>query len=322
MSENQTKETFEEEKPQIVHLESNESHYEYCRMQMHDIEHVHRRTFICNMILCIFVCFLAIFHVYIGGFGMLSIPFSGVDDPGAILAGGIFQIIISMAIMVAGYLAWANFHTLNIILEAWYVVVTALGIFKLDYATALIGVVGAVFYYFSFKELKREQALSEMEGYPEFTEKFDISKSDIVIQTLLAHQHEKRTKSTLFTTDYSLRKKKKKAAEKTEARNGDAGTELAEELKKHLDDAKDARQVRTAIATLDAAAANQQNQKHAAEEEALRKKQEEEEQAAKLQARMAEAMAKAKAAAEEDLNASRPAENAPKKAKQKKSAKK
>ena len=46
---------FEEEQPKIVHLEKNDSHYEYCRMQMHDIEKVHRRTFICNLALCILV---------------------------------------------------------------------------------------------------------------------------------------------------------------------------------------------------------------------------------------------------------------------------
>ena len=37
---------FNEEAPKIVHFEKDESHYEYCRMQMHDIERVHRRTFI------------------------------------------------------------------------------------------------------------------------------------------------------------------------------------------------------------------------------------------------------------------------------------
>ena len=235
---------FEEEKPQIVHFEKDDSHYEYCRMQMHEIEHVHRRTFICNMVLCIFVCFLAMFQVYVGGFGVLSAPFAEIDAPGAILAGGIFQIIISMGIIIVGYLAWANFHSLNIVLEAWYIAVTLLGICKFDYVTALVGIVGVVFYFFSFREMRREQALSEMEGYPDFPEKLDISKSDIVIQTLLAHKGEKRQKSTLFTTDYSLRRMKKKKTdvfgETDDKEEGAAGVALAAALKKSLDEAKTA----------------------------------------------------------------------------------
>ena len=57
--ENKTLNPFENEKPKLVHLEKDESHYEYCRMQMHDIERTHRRTFICNLVLCIVVCFLS-----------------------------------------------------------------------------------------------------------------------------------------------------------------------------------------------------------------------------------------------------------------------
>lgn len=231
---------FDEEQPKLVHFEKDESHYEYCRMQMHDIEHVHRRTFIANMIICILVCALSVFKIYVGGFGILSMPFADLDGPEAILTGGIFQILFSMIIMIIGYLAWANFHSLNIILEMWYVIVTLIGIFKLDYISALVGIIGAVFYFFSFREMQHEQALSEMEGYPDFTEKFDISKSDIVLQTLLAHQGERRTKSTLFTTDYSLRRMKKKKQDSfgAEPEEKDAGAALAEELQKHLKDAK------------------------------------------------------------------------------------
>ncbi|MBR4201108.1 MAG: hypothetical protein IKQ91_07510 [Oscillospiraceae bacterium] len=270
--ENNTLNPFENEKPKLVHLEKDESHYEYCRMQMHDIERTHRRTFICNLVLCIFVAFLAIFQKYVAGFGALSSPLSidSVRRPGAILAGGIFQIIIAMIIIVLGYLAWANFHTLNIFLEMWYVIVTIVGVVRLDYISALIGIVGAVFYFFSLREMQHEAALAEMEGYPEFQEKFDIAKSDIVIQTLLAHQGERRTKSTLFTTDYSLRKKKKKqiyykdgnsVTNNIEERDaGAAGEELAKMLQKQLSDVKDARETRTAIASLDAVAAEKKRE--------------------------------------------------------------
>lgn len=235
---------FEEEKPKIVHLEKSDSHYEYCRMQMHDIDKVHRRTFFCNLVLCIIVCFFSIFKKYIAMFDLLSRPYLTLDKPEAILTGGIFQILFGMAIIVLGYLAWANYRTLNIILGAWYAMVTLIGVFRLDYLSALIGVVGVVFYYFSIRELRREQALAQMEGYPEFHEKFDISKSDIVIQTLLAHQGERRTKSTLFTTDYSLRRKKKKKTEfgYTEPEEKDkaeeAGNALVESLQKHLNEAR------------------------------------------------------------------------------------
>lgn len=264
---------FENEKPKLVHLEKDESHYEYCRMQMHDIEKIHRRTFICNLGICILVCFLSIFQKYIAGFDLLSTPLGLTDvrAAGAILAGGIFEIVIAMIITVLGYLAWANFHTLNIILEAWYVIVTLIGIFRLDYLSAIVGIVGCVFYFFSIREMQHEQRLSEMEGYPEFQEKFDISKSDIVIQTLLAHQGEHRTKSTLFTTDYSLRKKKKKpqyykngsslnpdSAEKEEP---DAGAALASVLQERLEVVKDEKQARTAIASLDAVTAAKQREK-------------------------------------------------------------
>ena len=206
----QVKNPFEDEKPKLVHFEKDDSHYEYCRMQMHDIEKTHRRTFFCNTALCILVCILGVFKQYIALFDLLSAPMAGVEAPGAILAGGVFQIIFAMIIALAGYLAWANWHTLNIFLGLWYIGVTIVGIVRLDYISALIGIVGVVFYFFSFREMGKEETLSQMEGYPEFHEKFDITKSDIIIQTLLAHQGEKRTKSTLFTTDYSLRKKKKK----------------------------------------------------------------------------------------------------------------
>lgn len=240
---------FDDEKPKIVHLEKSESHYEYCRMQMHDIEKVHRRTFICNVVLCIFVCFLSIFKRYIAMFDLLSRPMLDLDKPQATLTGGIFQILFGMMIVLLGYLAWANYRTLNIILGGWYAMVTLLGVFRLEYLSALIGVVGLVFYFFSIKELSKEQALSQMEGYPEFHEKLDISKSDIVIQTLLAHQGERRTKSTLFTTDYSLRRKKKKntpfgytepEAEKDKV--AEAGAVLAETLQKRLDDVQKAKE--------------------------------------------------------------------------------
>lgn len=268
-----TQNPFENEKPQIVHFEKDDSHYEYCRNQMREIERMLRRTFICNVVLCVIVCFLSIFQKYIGGFDLLSTPLGLTDvrAAGAILAGGIFQIIIAMIVIVLGYLAWANFHTLNIILEAFYVIVTCIGVVRLDYLSALIGIVGTVFYFFAIREMRKEQALSEMEGYPDFPERLDISKSDIVIQTLLAHQGERRTKSTLFTTDYSLRKKKKqpsyykngnsignRAEEKEE---GAAGEALAKVLKQQLSDVQDARHTRTAIASLEAVAAEQKREK-------------------------------------------------------------
>ena len=235
---------FEEEKPKIVHLEKSDSHYEYCRMQMHDIDKIHRRTFICNLVLCILVCFFSIFKKYIAMFDLLSRPYLTLDKPEAILTGGIFQILFGMAVIVLGYLAWANYRTLNIILAAWYALVTIFGVSRLDYLSALIGIVGLVFYIFSIRELRHESTLAQMEGYPEFHEKFDISKSDIVIQTLLAHQGERRTKSTLFTTDYSLRRKKKKKTEfgYTEPEEKDkaeeAGNALGESLQKHLNEAR------------------------------------------------------------------------------------
>ena len=263
---------FADEAVKLVHFEKDESHYEYCRMQMHDIERTHRRTFFCNLVICIIVCFLSVFRKYIGGFDMLSTPL-GLNDvraAGAVLAGGIFVILISMVIIVLGYLAWANYHTLNLILEVWYVIVTVIGISRLDYLTAVIGIIGAVFYFFSIKAMSREQSLSEMEGYPDFQEKFDISKSDIVIQTLLAHQGEHRTKSTLFTTDYSLRKKKKKPGYfkngssvrgDAEPEKNDAGAELAQILQKQLSEVKGAKETRTAIAALDADAAARKREK-------------------------------------------------------------
>ena len=264
---------FNDEKPQLVHFEADESHYEYCRMQMHEIDKIHRRTFLCDTILCIMVCLLSVFKYYIAGFDLFSRALSTADrggstPAGATLAAGMFEILVALVIIVLGYLAWANFHTLNMFLGLWYALVTLLGIMRLDVVSAVIGVVGVVFYVFSFRAMTREQSLSEMPGYPNFQEKFDISKSDIVIQTLLAHQGERRTKSTLFTTDYSLRRKKKKPAvySSPEAEDPDSGKALALELQKHIDEARDARQARTAIAVLDAAAAAQKREKEAAAE--------------------------------------------------------
>ena len=204
---------------------------------MHEIEHVHRRTFFCNLALCIFVCFVAVFHVHIGGFDVLSVPgAAGMKDSMALLSDGIFQILISMVIILLGYLAWANFRSLNIILGMWYVVVIVVGIVRGDYLTGLVGAVGVVFYFFSFRELRHEESLAQMEGYPEFHEKLDISKSDYVVQTLMAHKDERWTnkkKPHRFSSEPSLRKMKKRS-EVIES-DGNAGEALAAELQKQLD---------------------------------------------------------------------------------------
>ena len=237
MAENQNQNPFfEDEKPKIVHLDKNESHYEMCRMQMHEIEHTHRRTFIANMILSIIVCFLSIFHVNIQCFSLLSAPFAVEDSPGMNLAGGIFQIIVAMIIIIAGYLAWANFHSLNLLLETWYAFVVILGVFRLDVISAVIGVVGFAFYLFSIQAMRREESLSQIEGYPDFREKFDIDKSDIVIQTLLAHKGEKREKVSFFSGGRSLRRAQFMAYADTQ--DNSASDVLADELSKVLTEKK------------------------------------------------------------------------------------
>lgn len=252
--ENQVQNPFEEEKPKIVHLEKSQSHYEYCRMQMHDIEKAHRRTFLVHTAICTLVCALAVFHVYIAGFDVLSRPLAAEGTRGLTFAAGIFEVVIAMGSILLGYLAWANFHTLNIIQACWYFVVTFLGIWRLDYISAVFGIVGLVFYFFSLKEMGHEAQLAEMEGYPDFQERFDISQSDIVIQTLLAHKGEHRTKSTLFTTDYSLRRKKKKRpTDEPEEKKKDPTKELALEIRKRLEQVE--------------AAKHPENQKKAAEEQ-------------------------------------------------------
>lgn len=216
---------FVQEQTKIVHLEKNRSHYEYCRMQMHDIEAAYRRTFIGNTALCIFIALLSVFRIYIQIFGALSMPFAGMEGPGAMLGGGIFQIVFALIVAVLGYLAWANVHTLNVILTVFYGVVTVMGVIKLDYWSAILGVVGLWLYIYSMSSMQKEGALAEMEGYPDFRDQFDISTSDIVIQTLMAHrgEHKKYGK----TTPRSLRKRKKQM---TDASNGDAAAELAEQI--------------------------------------------------------------------------------------------
>ena len=242
---NQAINPFEEEQPKIVHLEKSQSHYESCRMQMHDIEKSYRRTFLAHMIICILVCGLAVFHVYIAGFDFLSKPLASADNPEANLAmanlaAGIFQIIVGMGSLLIGYLAWANFHTLHIIQACWYFLVTFLSIWRLEYLSAVIGIVGLVFYFFAIREMGHEARLAELDGYPDFQEQFNISQSDIVIQTLLSHKGEHRTKSTLFTTDYSLRRKKKKRAD-GEPEEKDPTRELAKELRKRLEETEAAK---------------------------------------------------------------------------------
>ena len=277
MADTPVRNPFEDEKPKIVHLEKDQSHYEYCRMQMHDIDNIHKRTFFCNLGICILVCFLAVFRVYVACFSVLSAPFKDPGSASAILTNGIFQILVGMIIMVIGYLAWANFRSLNFFMTGWYLIVTVVGVVKLDYVSAVIGIVGVVVYFFSLKAMSHEAELAELDGYPDFQEKFDISKSDIVIATLMAHKGEHRTKSTLFTTDYSLRRKKKRHApplpgmEEKEDEPGRAGEELAMELRKHLDEARDAQSARTAIATLDAVSAAREREEAAEEIEAAKK---------------------------------------------------
>ena len=241
MENNNMQNPFADEKPQIVHFEKDQSHYEYCRVKMHEIERAHCRTFVGNLILCILVCVLGIFQQYIGGFCLVAKPDHWTHS--AFFALGVFQIVTAFIVIILGYLAWANIGSLNIILAAWYLIVTIIGIYRSDYLTAVVGVVGVVLYVFAMRAMSEEQRLSEMEGYPNFVEKFDVAQSDIVIQTLLAHKGEKRTKSTLFTTDYSLRRKKKKnELFPVQEKQPESGAEsLAVELQKRLDGLRDAK---------------------------------------------------------------------------------
>ena len=236
------KNPFGEEQPKIVHFEKNESHYEYCRMQMYEIEHIHRRTFIANMVLCLFACVCAVFGKYISGFSILArqfVPLETSHQSGAILGAGICVILAAMLVIVAGYLAWANFHTLNIFLMMWYVLVVLLAIGQRDYLSAIIGVIGFAFYFISLQAMRKEGGLSQMEGYPDFHEKFDLEKSDIVIQTLMAHKGEKHERASFFTGKTSLRKKKKTAAAEASAAESQAADSLAAELSKQLHAAKE-----------------------------------------------------------------------------------
>lgn len=243
---------FGDSAPKIVHMEKNESHYECCRMQMHEIEHTHRRTFIANLFLCLLVSFLSVFSVYVKGFSFFSVMFIGVDRmsvTNARLGGGIFQIVAAMIIIIIGYFAWANFRSLNIILMVWYGLVTAFGIFGGDYISAVIGVIGLSFYIISMQALRREGALEQMEGYPEFREKFDINKSDYVLQTLLAHRGEHHERPSFFTGKTSLRKKKKKQlSEEEDAMRAEMKTDaLAAELAKQIAATKDAEAAERAV---------------------------------------------------------------------------
>ena len=234
---------FDDAAPKIVHFEKNESHYEYCRMQMHEIEREHRRTFIADLAIGIFVSFLSIFGIYIKGFSLLSMQFVGVENMTMMssrIGAGIFQIVISMFIIILGYFAWANFHSLNIILITWYGLISLTGIFGGDYLSAIVGAVGFCFYFFAIQAMRREGALSQMEGYPEFHEKFDINKSDYVVQTLLAHRGERRERPSFFTGKTSLRKKKKKIYDEEDAMRAEAATDaLAAELSRQIAASKD-----------------------------------------------------------------------------------
>lgn len=220
---------WQEEQPKIVHLEKNCSHYEYCRMQMHDIQAAYRRTFVGNTALCIFISLLAVFQVYIQIFGFFSMPFAAMEGPGAVLGGGILQIVFALVILVLGYLAWANVHTLNVILTVFYGVVTFMGIIRLDYWSAILGVIGLWLYIYSMRSMQKEGALAELEGYPEFRDHFDISTSDIVVQTLMAHRGERRSGGR-FNNNRSLRKRRKQ----TEEPAGDSAAALAEQITESL----------------------------------------------------------------------------------------
>lgn len=231
----ENKNPFEDEKPNIVHFEKDESHYEYCRVQMREIERDYQRAFSVNLGICLLVCVLSVFRQFIEGFSLLSKPFEHFEGAGMVLAGGIFQIVIALIVIVFAYLAWSNFRVLNIFLMAWYLIIMIMGIVKGEYLSAMIGAVGSVNYFYAMRAMNRESSLSQIEGYPEFQETMTIDKSDIVVQTLLAHKGEHLTKSTLFTTDYSLRRKKKARAQHQKDEKVD---NLAAELQKHIDNVR------------------------------------------------------------------------------------
>lgn len=159
-------------------LEKDYSYFDSCREAMADIEKINRAAFYYTCLACFIIAFCAMFKQRFQIFSSLGYAMGEPDSFAVIFCGGIMQVFLALVVVVVGYLAWANFHKLNIALFALYAAMCLLGLYHMDIPSLGIGLLGTAMYIRAMLTLPEEERLSKLEGYPYFNERLELSRQD------------------------------------------------------------------------------------------------------------------------------------------------
>lgn len=159
-------------------LEKDYSYFDSCREAMAAIEKINRTAFFYTCFACFIIAFTAMFKQRFQIFSSLGYALGEPDSFAVIFCGGVMQIFLAALVVIIGYLAWANFHKLNIPLFALYAAMCLLGIYHMDLPSVGIGLLGTAMYTRAMLTLPEEEKLSQLEGYPYFSERLELSRQD------------------------------------------------------------------------------------------------------------------------------------------------
>ncbi|WP_281527432.1 hypothetical protein [Ruminococcus champanellensis] len=159
-------------------LEKDYSYFDSCRETMAEIEKTNRSAFFYTCFACFIIAFTAMFKQRFQIFSSLGYALGEPDSFAVIFCGGAMQIFLAILVVIVGYLAWANFHKLNIALFALYAAMCLLGVYHVDLPSLGLGLLGAAMYIRAMLTLPEEERLSKLEGYPYFNERLELSKQD------------------------------------------------------------------------------------------------------------------------------------------------
>ena len=159
-------------------LEKDYSYFDSCRETMAEIEKTNRAAFFYTCFACFIIAFTAMFKQRFQIFSSLGYALGEPDSFAVIFCGGAMQIFLAILVVIVGYLAWANFHKLNIALFALYAAMCLLGVYHVDLPSMGLGLLGAAMYIRAMLTLPEEERLSKLEGYPYFNERLELSKQD------------------------------------------------------------------------------------------------------------------------------------------------
>lgn len=170
----------EEIKKEREGLKKDYSYFGHCKSLMRQIELDYRIAFFYTLFVSFIVCFTAMFKKRYQVFSCFAYMFGEPDDFVAIFCGGLSQILISLIVIIIGYMAWAHVRRCNLALFLFYTLMAVLGVIRADWPSALLGLGGVLFYLRALFSMVQDERICTLEGYPYFNERFELSKEDFV----------------------------------------------------------------------------------------------------------------------------------------------